>query len=111
MRAVIIGGVLAVIVAFGACASMSDSSSSSELFLDLYWTASRQCEARYRTLHVDSIGVDGSLSLRADAESRGELASFRDCYWKAVRERADQRGAAGSTLPDNINLQPDVEID
>jgi hypothetical protein len=103
---------IVIVVAFGlgGCASTS-ARLPNEVFLDLYWTASKQCEARYGTLHVDRIGVDGSLSVSAAADSRSEAQPFRECYWKAVRDRAEQRRAAGLTMPEDVNLQPEVDID
>lgn len=113
MRATLVAVALTTMpmLALGACASTPASQLRNDIFLDIYWTASRQCEARYRTLHVDHIGMDGSLSLIADANSRSEAQQFRDCYWNAVRERAEQRRAAGRATPDDINLRPDIDID
>jgi hypothetical protein len=107
----VVAAALVPMLALGACASTAESRLRNDVLLDVYWTASRQCEARYRTLHVDHIGMDGSLSLIADANSRSEAQQFRDCYWNAVRERAEQRRAAGRPTPDGMGLQPDIDID
>jgi hypothetical protein len=81
-----------------------------DVFLDVYWNAPRECESRYHTLHVERIGVDGSLSVSAAAESRAEAQRFRECYWDGVRERVEQRRAAGLIVPGDINLHPDIEF-
>jgi hypothetical protein len=102
---------LTTVLGLGACASTPESRLRNDVFLDIYWTASRECEARYRTLHVDHIAMDGSLSLIADANSRSEARPFRECYWKTIRDRAERRRAAGLPMPDDANLQPDIDID
>jgi hypothetical protein len=111
MKTVMTALVVAATVGLGACASTPEGRLRNEVFHDLYWTASKQCEDRYHTLHVDRIGTDGSLSVSADAESRAEAQPFRDCYKKMVQERAEQRRAAGLALPEGINLEPEVDID
>jgi hypothetical protein len=111
MRTAMTALVVAATVGLGACASTPESRLRNDVYLDLYWTASKACEDRYRTLHVDRIGTDGGLALSADADSRSEIQSFRECYWKLVGERAQHRRSAGLGLPDDVNLKPDVDLE
>jgi hypothetical protein len=111
MGRVVMVGVIAATIAPAGCASTPESRLRREVFLDLYWAASRQCEDRYRTLHVTQIGMDGSLSLSADADSRSEFRAFQECYWKGVAERADHRRTRGLAVPEDVNLRPDIELD
>jgi hypothetical protein len=111
MRALALMLVMAITVGLGACASTPESRLRNEIFLEIYWAASKQCEAQYHTLYVERIGTDGSLSVTAAAESRIEAQPFRECYWAAVRERADRWQAAGRTLPDRFNVKPDIDFD
>ena len=78
---------------------------------EIYWDAAVQCESRYRTLHVDRVDMDGTVTLHADAESRHELAPFTDCYRKAVQARIERRRQAGVEVPDTLNREPTVEVD
>jgi hypothetical protein len=103
--------VTAVGLALGACAAMSPRSAENEFFIDVYWTAARECEARYRTLHVERIATDGGLSLSAAAGSRIDAAGFRECYWTGVPTRVERRRAAGLSVPQDVNLHPDIDID
>jgi hypothetical protein len=111
MRTAMTALLMAATVGLGACASTTESQLRNEVFFDLYWTASKQCEARYTTLHVDRIGVDGTLSVSAAANSRVEAQPFRECYWKTVGERAEKWQAAGRAIPEGTNLHPDIDID
>jgi hypothetical protein len=71
------------------CASISpEANLRDDLSVDLYWDARRECEGRYRTLHL-----------------------VRACYRQGVRKRADLRRQKGQSLPDGLNLQPAVELD
>jgi hypothetical protein len=105
--------VLVVAATFGqqACASTSESRLRREIFMDIYWTASKKCEARHHTLRVERIGLDGSLSVEAAAGSRIDAQPFRECYWKTVEELAEHRRAQGLPLPEETNLRPDVDFD
>ena len=93
------------------CASTPESRLRDEVFLDVYWTAARECEDRYRTLHVDRIALDGGLSVSADANSRIDAAGFRECYWTGVPRHVERRRSAGLAVPDTINLHPGIDID
>ena len=92
-----------------ACASTPGSRLREEVFRDVYWTAASECEARYRTLHVDRIAPDGGLSVSAAANSRIDAAAFRECYWAGVSARLEQRRAAGSSVPPDANLRPGID--
>jgi hypothetical protein len=102
---------IAAALGLGACASTPEARLRNEVFHDVYWGAARECEARYRTLNVDRIGVDGSLKLSAAANSRIEAGAFRDCYWQAVPARVERRRAAGLAVPEGISLHPDIDFD
>ena len=101
---------LAATIGVGACASTPESRLRHEIFLDLYWTASKRCEARYHNLRVDRIALDGSLSVDAAAESRFDAQPFRECYWKMLEALADERRAKGLAIPEETNLRPDVDF-
>jgi hypothetical protein len=102
---------LGIALTVGGCASTPETRLRDEVFLDVYWTAARDCENRYRTLHVDRIALDGGLSVSADANTRIDAAGFRECYWTGVPKLVEARRAAGRAVPDNINLHPDIDID
>ena len=78
-----------------------------EVFLE----AASQCENRYRTFHVDRIDTGGGISLHADADSRSELEPFTKCYRQAVNDRIDQRRRAGLPIPDELTVEPTVDLD
>jgi hypothetical protein len=94
------------------CASISpEANLRDDLSVDLYWDARRECEGRYRTLHLVRVNQDGDLTLDAAADSTSELRQFCACYRQGVRKRADLRRQKGQPLPDGLNLQPAVELD
>ena len=103
--------VIVIGLALGACAASSSRPAGDDVFLDVYWTVASECEARYRTLHVDRIATDGGLSVTAAANSRIDAAGFRECYWTGVQERLERRRAAGLSVPQGANLRPDIDID
>ncbi|HSB43229.1 MAG TPA: hypothetical protein VLK28_15435 [Methylomirabilota bacterium] len=102
---------LAAALSATACASTPESRLRDEVLLDVYWTAARECESRYRTLHITRLMADGALSLSADANSRIDAAGFLECYWQGVQARVERRCGAGLPVPDGLNLRPDVDID
>ena len=110
MRAIIVFA-LAAALGVSACASTSESRLRDEVLLDVYWTAARECENRYRTLHIVRLMADGGLSLSADANSRIDAAGFQACYWQGIQARVDRRRAAGLPVPDGVSLNPDIDID
>ncbi len=91
-----------------ACATMTPEA---QLRNEIFWEAAKECESRYRTLHLDLIDPDGNVTMHADAESRGELSAFRNCYREAVRTRIEQRRQSGLPIPDSLNQEPTAEID
>src|SRR5258706_13966022 len=56
-------------LAGAGCATMTPEQ---KMVHELFVEAAGKCETRYHTIHVDQIGLDGSLQIHADAESRGE---------------------------------------
>jgi hypothetical protein len=78
---------------------------------EVFWQAATQCENRYRTLHLDRIDTGGGISLHADAESRSELQPFEKCYRQAVNGLVEQRRGAGLPIPDELTVEPTVELD
>lgn len=94
-----------------ACASTSETRTQNEFFFDVYWTASRDCESQYRTLHVERIAPDGGLSVSAYADSSINNQRFRECYWTGVAARVERRRTAGLPVPADVNLHPDIDID
>ena len=98
-------------VTAAACASTSETRTQNEFFLDVYWTASRQCETQHRTLRVEHIAPDGGLSVSAYADSSIDNQRFRECYWTEVAARVERRRAAGLPVPADANLHPDIDVD
>ena len=94
-----------------SCASTSETGTQNEFFLDVYWTASRQCETQHRNLRVERIAPDGGLSVSAYADSSLENQRFRECYWTAVAARVEGRRAVGLPVPEDVNLRPGIDID
>lgn len=101
--AAVIGG----LACLTGCAMTPEARVSNEIF----WEAAKECEFRYRTLHLDRIDPDGNASMHADADSRQELPAFIGCYRQGVRTRIEQRRQAGLPVPDTLNREPDADID
>ena len=95
-------------LATGCAATMSPGA---RLRNEVFWEAATQCENRYRTLHVGQIDIGGGISLHADAESRSELEPFKKCYRQAVSDRIEQRRRAGLPIPDELTVEPTVDLD
>jgi hypothetical protein len=93
---------------FPGCATMTPEA---RLNGEIYWEAAKACESRHRTLHVDRIDPDGSVTMHADAESRQDLQAFTECYRKGVRAGAEKRRQAGLPVPETLNQEPTAEID
>lgn len=99
--------IVLALAAAGCVTLTPEQKVSHELFVE----ASSQCESRYHTIHVDLVGVDGSLQIRADAESRTEYRPFIACYHDALKSRAEARRKAGLPVPDALMQEHDVELD
>jgi hypothetical protein len=93
---------------FPACATMTPEA---QLSNEIFWQAAKECESRYRTLHLDRIDTDGNVTMHADAETRHELPAFTECYRQGVRTRAEKRRQAGLPVPETLNQEPTAEID
>jgi hypothetical protein len=107
MRRILIliaGGLLLV----PGCSTMTPEA---RLRNELFWEAAKECETRYRTLHLDNIDTGGGISMHADAETRSELEQFRRCYRQGVKDRVERRRQAGLPVPDELNEEPTAEID
>jgi hypothetical protein len=99
--------VTTVLVAAGCVTMTADARLRNEIF----WDAARECEGRYRTLHLDQIDTGGNITMHADAESRSELRPFTECYRQAVRRRIEERRQAGLPIPETLEKEPTVELD
>lgn len=77
----------------------------------LFVEAAHACESRYHTIHVDLVGVDGSLQISADAESRSEYRPFVACYHETLKASAEARRKAGLAVPGTLMQEHDVELD
>ena len=77
---------------------------------DIFLEVAGHCESRYHTIHVDQVGLDGSLQIHADAESRGEYPGFVACYHEALKAVAESRRKAGLPVPDGLTQEHDVEL-
>jgi hypothetical protein len=100
--------VISGLLCFPACATMTPEARLKD---EIYWEAAKECESRYRTLHLDRIDLDGSASMHADAESRHELPAFNECYRQGVRTRAEKRRQAGLPVPETLNQEPTADLD
>jgi hypothetical protein len=111
MRIVVSAIGVAAVVGLSACAWTPADRLRNEAFLDIYWTAAKQCEALYTTMHVERIANDGGLSVSASSDSRTQAQPFRECYWKSVVELTEKRRASGLTVPEGFGTHPDIDID
>ena len=111
MRIVVSAIGVAAVVGLSACAWTPEDRLRNEAFLDIYWTAAKQCEAVYTTMHVERIANDGGLSVSASSDSRTQAQPFRECYWKSVVELTEKRRASGLTVPEGFGTHPDIDID
>ena len=108
MRTLVILVMVTITLVAGCAAAMSPGA---RLRNEVFWEAATQCENRYRTLHLDRIDTDGGISLHADAETRSELQPFQKCYRQAVNDLVEQRRRAGLPIPDELTVEPTVELD
>ena len=104
LRALAAGSLLLV----AGCVTMTPEA---KLRNEVFWEAAKECEGRYRTLHLDNIDPSGGITMHADAETRAELAAFKQCYAKAVQTRVDARRKAGEPVPPELLEEPSVSLD
>ncbi len=78
------------------------------LVTEVYWDAARECEHRFRSLHLKSVGVNGDLDLDVDAGQTHDIPYFAKCSWTAIEARVDKRRAAGLPMPEKFELHPEV---
>jgi hypothetical protein len=104
-----VGVVVGVIVALlgTACATMTPEQ---RLRGDLFWDAARECD-HFGTLSVTGIDTGGTVSLRANADSRAEFRPFMECFRHAVGARIERRRQAGEPVPPELLTEPTAEID
>lgn len=98
--------IVLALVGAGCVTMTPEQKMTHELFVE----AAVQCESRYHTIHVDLIGLDGSLQIHADAESRGQYQAFVACYHEALKAFAESRRKAGLPVPEILMEEHDVEL-
>src|SRR5882762_7525428 len=86
---VVVGAIVALLGT--ACATMTPEQ---RLRGDLFWDAARECD------HF------GTLSLRANADSRAEFRPFMECFRHAVGARIERRRQAGEPVPPELLTEP-----
>ena len=91
-----------------ACASMTPDQ---KIRNDLYWDTAKDCEGRFRTLHLDRIDPEGNVSLHDDAESPQELPGFNACYRAAVKKQVERRKQGGLAIPAGLNEERTANLD
>ncbi|HUM15826.1 MAG TPA: hypothetical protein VL086_09060 [Candidatus Nitrosotalea sp.] len=106
MRASAVAAVVVALLGMG-CATMTPEQ---QLRVDLLWEAARSCD-HFGTLSVTGIDVEGTVSLRANADSRAEFRSFMECFREAVAVRIERRRHAGEPVPPELLREPTAEID
>lgn len=92
----------------GACASTPESRLRKEIW-DVYWLSARACGPRFTNFYVDSINLDGSVTLVGHTSTG--IEDFRACYWKSVETAIEKRRAGGLPVPQTVSLQPPVDIE
>lgn len=99
--------VIVLLLAGAGCVTMTpEQRLSHELFVE----AAHACQSRYHTIHVDLIGLDGSLEISAEAESRSEYRPFIACYHETLRGFAESRRKAGLPVPEALTQEHDVNL-
>ncbi len=93
------------------CATSPGTRGENEFFLNVYWDAARDCENRHHTLHIARLLLEGDLQLDADQDTRIEFRAYVACYYAGIRERVERRRQAGQPVPENVKLEPPVEIE
>ncbi len=90
------------------CATTPEGRLRNALVTDVYWDAARECEHRFRSLHLKSVGVNGDLDLDVDAGQTHDIAYFAKCYWAGIEARVEKRRSAGVPMPEKFGLHPEV---
>jgi hypothetical protein len=90
------------------CVSMTPEQ---KIVHEIFVEVASECESHYHTIHVDQVGLDGGLSIHADADSRGQYRAFVSCYHEGLKTRADVRRKAGQPVPETLMQDHDVELD
>ena len=107
MRPAVTLSILALLFAPG-CETMTPDARLRE---EIFWSAAKECESRYRTLHIDRLDREGNISLHADAESRMDLPAFNACYGAGIRARIEERRRAGLAVPEMPAQEPSADLD
>ena len=90
------------------CAPTSESRLRHGLVTEVYWDAARECEHRFRALHLKAIVVSGDVDLDVDAGNTQDIRPYAQCYWDGIAVRVEKRRAAGLPMPDPFELKPEV---
>jgi hypothetical protein len=100
--------VLGTSFAAGGCASATPEARAA---FGVYWSASRECEQQYRTLHIRRVYPNGDLTVSADHDILRDLAAFTQCYHEGIGSAVARHRQSGQPLPDTINQNPGVDVD
>lgn len=107
MRGLRISAMVLVLHGAGCVTLTPEQKLAHELFVETAY----QCESRYHTIHVDQIDLEGSLSIHADADSRGEYRAFVACYQEGLKARVEARRKTGLDVPEMLTRSPEVVMD
>ena len=99
---------LVAVLLLAGCAMTPEGRLRYALVTDVYWDAARECEHRFRSLHLKNLGVNGDLDLDVDAGQTQDVPYFTKCYWEAIETRVEKRRAAGLPIPAKFELHPEV---
>jgi hypothetical protein len=106
------GAFLGALVLIAGCAPLTlEEQLRREVMVDVYWASARECVRQYSNLQLDRMQLNGDLSVSAAAESRFDRLPFTACYHEAIVKRIAQRRAAGKTVPEDIGIEPEVDLD
>jgi hypothetical protein len=100
--------VVGTLLGAGGCATMTPEERSA---FGVYWDAARECEQRYRNLHVDRVQSNGDVSLSAELDLPRNLAEFTQCYHDGIRDAVVRRERSGQPVLQTLNPNPAVELD
>jgi hypothetical protein len=100
--------VVVVSLALAGCATTPEGRLRQTLVTDVYWDAARECEHRFRSLHLKTLGTNGDLDLDVDAGQTHDIPAFAQCYWAGIEKRVDARRTAGLPMPATFEMHPEV---